>query len=219
MTAWSIQALTGIPENAELWGAYHKVRGNVDSSIWGLGGKLRVASEPERPASLAAGLSYQQWHDQFAQALVRTGPLATTALVSEKEDMKVWHAYLVATKDLTMKKSEKPRWGFGGDTHLLANAGLMYIKLDGRLGGNESLTRPFLSAELVGGLTEAALEYRFKDDSLDQRGVFSALIRQKFSSDFTLEVGTTNADPVGIGLNDQEIFVRLGYLIPSKSLY
>ena len=218
MTAWSIQGLTGVSDNAEAWMAYHAIRDHADSHIWGLGAKMQFATEPEKPISIAAGLGYQQWSNHFTQSLIGAGP--ATVLVDNLEDLKVWNAYLVASKDLSMKRNEKPRWGLGGGTHLLANAGVMYIKLDGTSSGSgsNSLTRPFLSAELVGGNTEAAIEYRFSEDSIDQKAVFSALIRQRFSPDVSLEIGTTNADPVGVGLNDQEIFIRLGYLIPNKSV-
>jgi len=222
-TAWSIQAVTGISDNVELWGDYHSVRDLEDSHIWGLGGKIQLSKEPERPVSLACGLGYRQWADHFVQSLALTGgfygALPATTLVSAFDEFKIWNAYFVVSKDLTMEQSEKPRWGLGGDNHLLANAGLMYIRLDGGAAGDDSLLRPFLSAEIVGGATEAAVEYRFSGGSIDERGVFSALLRQKLSSDVSLEVGTTNADPVGIGLGEQNIFWRIGYEIPAETLY
>jgi hypothetical protein len=219
-TAWSLQAATGIADKAEVWADYHSVRDMEDSHIWGLGGKLQLAKEPERPVSLACGLGYRDWTDHLSQVIAPLGgAVPAGTLVSSFEGLKVWNAYLVVSKDLTMEKKDRPRWGVGGDNHLLANAGLIYLKVDTQVAGNDSLFRPFVSAEIIGGDTEVAAEYRFKGSSIDEQGVFSAVLRQKLSPDITLEVGTTNSDPVGIGLGDQNIFWRLGYQIPSKVVY
>jgi IS1 family transposase len=211
MTAWSLQALTGVADKAELWAAYQQVRNEQSSHIWGIGGKVQLTKEPEEAASLAVGASYQDWVDAFTES-IDDGETA-------KEDVKVWKAYIAASKNFTPVKGEKWEWGPGGGTQMLGTAGLLYLKADAT-DFSESLTRPFLAVEFVSAAgTTLGLEYRWKDDTLDDKAVFSAALRYKFSPEFTAEVGTTNANPVGTGLDDQEIFVRLGYNIPMKGLY
>ena len=214
MTAWSLQALTGVADKAELWAAYQSLRNQQDSHIWGIGGKIQLAKEPEETASLAVGASYQKWVDAITMYDEAGLPGVSP------EDAKVLKAYLVATKDFTPMKGEKWEWGPGGGTRMLGSAGLMYLKVDGGSAFDESLTRPFLGVEFVGAAgTSLGLEYRWKDNDLDEKAVFSAVLRHMFSPEFTAELGTTNASPVGTGLGDQEIFIRLGYNIPMKGVY
>ncbi|NIQ99902.1 MAG: hypothetical protein GTN78_06825, partial [Gemmatimonadales bacterium] len=54
----------------------------------------------------------------------------------------------------------------------------------------------------------------FEDDDIDQDAVFSAVLRHRFQEAWEVEVGTTNAGPSGIGLDDQDFFIRLGYTFP-----
>jgi hypothetical protein len=201
-TVWSLQALTGVAQKAELWGAYARVRDGEDSHLWGIGGKIQLASEPTERASLAIGGSYQDWSDALA---VETGT----------GDVKVKNAYIVATKDFTPMGQERWEWGPGAGTRMLGSLGIMYISLDPDVGDSESLTRPFVALEFIGASdTSLGLEYRWKDDDIDEDGVFSAVLTHKFSDAVTAQVGTTNAAPGGIGLGDQDIFVRLGYSFP-----
>ena len=44
--------------------------------------------------------------------------------------------------------------------------------------------------------------------------VFSAVLRHQVSPECTLELGTTNAGMCGLGLDDQNVFVRAGYNFP-----
>ena len=218
MTAWSLQALAGVADKAELWVAYQAVRDHDDSSIWGIGGKLQLTKEPEEAASLAVGASYKDWVDAFVSEVTTTTTMygAPVVIGSTKDSAKVWNAYLVASKDFTPMKGEKWEWGPGGGTRMIGSAGLLYLKADVP-GGSESLTKPSLGIEFVGAAgASLGLEYRWKDTDLDQKAVFSAVLRYKFSPEFTAEIGSTNADPVGLGLQDQNWFVRLGYSVPLK---
>lgn len=45
------------------------------------------------------------------------------------------------------------------------------------------------------------------------------MLRHAFSPKVTVELGTTNASPVGTGLHDQDVFVRVGYTFPMKGAY
>jgi hypothetical protein len=209
-TVWSLQALAGITDQAELWAAYSAVRNEQDSHIWGIGGKVQFANEPQDSAALAVGASYEKWADGmiYRAAESPTAPVWTG-------DIKLFKAYIVATKDLTPMTGEAWEWSSGAGTRILGSLGLMYMKADPDEGSSESATRPFLGLEFVGASgTTLGLEYRWKDNTVDQDAVFSAVLRHPFSEAMTAEVGTTNAGPGGFGLDDQDFFVRLGYTIP-----
>ena len=212
MTAWSLQLLTGVADKAELWAAYQSISDGGDSHIWGIGGKVQLAKEPEEAASLAVGASYQKWADAFVAELVTGGGMYGQPVILE--DAKVLKAYIVATKDFTPMTTGSWEWN-EGSTRMLGSLGLMYIDVDPDAGDSESLTRPFVGLEFIGaGGTTLGLEYRWKDDDLDAKAVFSAVLRHKFSREIEAEVGTTNAGPSGIGLDDQDFFVRVGYNFP-----
>lgn len=214
-TVWSLQALTGITKEAELWAAYSSVRDGESTHIWGLGGKLQLAKEPEEAAALAVGGSYQKWADAVA---VESGGMYDEVVVSNT-DATITKLYIVATKDFTPLKAESWEWGAAGGTRMYGSLGLIYVNVDSDL-GDESLTRPFVAFEFVGADdTALGLEYRWKDDDVDAKAVFSAVLRHRFSPEFTAEVGTTNASPVEAGLDDQDFFVRLGYTIPMGAIY
>jgi hypothetical protein len=217
-TVWSLQALTGITDKAELWAAYSSVRDTEDSHLWGIGGKILLTKEPEEAAALAVGASYQKWANAVIVPVVTL--YDSTASVSlAPSDVDVTKLYLVATKDFTPMKGEKWEWGPGAGTRMLGSLGLMYLKADPDVGESNSLTRPFLGFEFVGaGGTTLGLEYRWKDSDLDAKAIFSAVLRHRFSPEVTAEVGTTNASPIGNGLDDQEVFVRVGYSFPMKQM-
>ena len=216
MTALSFQILTGVSDEAELWAAFQNVRDGEDSHIWGIGGKFQLAREPEMPVSVAVGASFQKWIDAFAaDAAAASGMYGATV----EPDATIRKAFVVATRDLTPIKDKKWGWGPGGGTRILASAGLLYLKVTGG-GMSDSLTRPFLGLEFVSpnGAT-VGLEYRTKDSSIDEKAVMSAVLRYKFSPEFSAEIGTTNSSPVGTGLTDQDMFLRLGYTIPFQAAY
>jgi len=205
-TVWSLQALARVAERAELWAAYSTIRDGDDAHMWGVGGKLALTREPQAGISLALGASYQQLSNSIAMYDESLGAFDIAA------DEKVTKAYLVATKDLAP----------GADTHALLSAGMMYMRarasasaLGVSLSESASLTRPFVGVEFMGhGGSGLGLEYRWKDDTLDSKAVMSAVLRLPLSKEFKAEIGTTNADPVGFGMDDQNLFIRLGYSVP-----
>ncbi len=212
MTALSFQLLTGVSDEAELWAAYQSVRDGEDSHIWGIGGKFQVAKEPEMPVSVAVGASFQKWIDVLAVDAAARG-------AGVDPDATVKKAFAVATRDLTPIKDKKWAWGPGGGTRILASAGLLYLKVSGA-SLSDSLTRPFLGLEFVSpNGTTVGLEYRMKDSSIDEKAVMSAVLRYRFSPEFSAEIGTTNANPVGTGMSDEDMFLRLGYTIPFQAAY
>ncbi len=205
---WALNVLAGVSKQAELWAAYALDDLDVPSGpsetahMWAVGGKYQFTSEPKDQAALAAGIGWQGWSDLLSASSMYSG------------DVNVFNAYLVATKNFTPMTAGKWEWN-NNATQILGSVGLMYIKVDPDGGENESLTRPFVGVEFVGAAgTSLGLEYRWKDDTLDDKAVFSAVLSHKFSNKIEAQVGTTNAGPGGLGLSDQDIFVRVGYTFP-----
>jgi hypothetical protein len=231
MTAWALQALAGVSDKAELWAAYTTVRDGADSHLWGIGGKVQLAKEPKDSATLAVGAGYGKMRDAAIayDRLIVTGtdeytgdPIYGIETVVALADVTQKSAFIVATKDLTPMSGKGWEWGPGAGTKMLGSVGLLYLSFDPDLAGasSESLTRPFVNLEFKGtGGTDLGLEYRWKDDTVDAKAVFSAVLRHAFSAEVTGEVGTTNASPGGIGLDDQDWFMRLAYTFPLKGLY
>ncbi|GEM_PF-748238 len=199
LTVWSLQALTGFADRAELWGAYSRVRGVDDLNVWGIGGKAQLSAEPRDQTTLAVGGAYQRWDD--------------SSEVGADTDLR--SLYIVATKDFTPMGAHPWEWGPGPGTRMLGSLGILYLNAKPKGGSSSSLTRPFVGLQFVdAGGTELGLEYRWKDNDVDQDAVFSAVLRHPVSEFITIEAGTTNAAPGGVGLDKQDIFVRLGYAMP-----
>jgi hypothetical protein len=202
-TVWTLQALTGVSSEAELWAAYTSVQNTEDFHAWGLGGKLQVAGD-DAPGSpmVAVGAGYASWQDM----------MSSVGMYSSSCDADVWNAYIVATMDLTPDSGESWEWSSGGGTQVLGSAGVMYINMDPDVGDGDSLTRPFVGVEFIGPEgTCLGMEYRWPDDNLDCKAVFSAVLTHPLSPALTGQIGTTNAGPGGLGLDDQDFFIRLGY--------
>jgi len=204
---WALNVSIGVANEAELWGAYALADQETPTvsetaHMWAIGGKYQLTREPEDAACLAVGASLEKWSDLISG----DGSL---------DDVDIVKAYVVATKDFTPLAGEAWEWSSGAGTRMLGSAGLLYIDVDPGAGESESLTRPFVGMEFIGaGGTTLGLEYRWKDDDLDQKAVFSAVLRHRLSPKVEVEVGTTNAGPAGLGMDGQDIFLRLGYTIP-----
>lgn len=198
-TLWGLNVLGGVTDKAELWGAYASVNPDEDLDMdniteWGFGGKYQFIAEPAGTASLAVGASLEQWD-------------------IEDDNLNVTKAYLVASKDLTAMTGGE--WA-DSPTKMLGSIGLIYVNLDSDF-MDESLTRPFAALQFMGqGGTGLGLEYRWKDDNLDDKAVFSAVLCHQFSPELSAQVGTTNSVFNGLGGDDQDIFVRLGYTFGLK---
>ena len=216
----SLQVLTGVSEEAELWAAFSDVSNRDEASGWAIGGKYLLVKNAEESASLAVGGSWEDWSVELAERMWQTGsiydpPLVTITMPAQDVDLKVTRAYLVATKDFTPMGAEDWEWGGGAGTRMLGSLGVMYVNIDPDGGDDASLTEPFVALQFVdAGGTSLGLEYRWDDDELDVDAVFSAVLSYPFSPEWTVEVGTTNASPGGLGLEDQDFFVRVGYCVP-----
>jgi len=209
-TYWALNLLTGVSDEAELWAAYALADQDMPTesetaNMWAIGGKYQIAREPEDQAALAIGGSWESWSDSA---------LAGGDGMYGVGDFDVFKAYIVATKDLTPMAGESWEWTDGG-TRMLGSLGLMYLKVDPDGASSMSLARPFVGIEFAGvGGTTLGIEYRWKDTDIDMKSVFSAVLRHRFSPAVEAEIGTTNAGPSGIGLDDQDFFLRVGYTLP-----
>jgi hypothetical protein len=208
---WALNLLAGVSREAELWAAYAYIdqdtpTESVSADLWAFGAKYMLASEPEEVCSLAIGGGYGAYSD-----LILGSAAGMYAMV---DDVDCFNLYLVATKDFTPMSDELWEWE-GGGTRILGSLGIMYIDVSPDCTPSEDLTELFLGLEFVGaGGTSLGLEYRFEDDVLDQDDVFSAVLSHRFDNQVELQVGTTNAGPCGLGLDDQDFFVRVGYDFP-----
>ncbi len=223
LDAWSVQALAGVSNVAELWAAYTSVDDSDSTDIWGVGGKFQLTKEPDDDATVAIGASYSTWSDlqREYQTLQVTGQNEYGApqygLVPDviKSDTDVYTAYLVISKDLSPLSGKGWEWGSGGGTQILGSVGVMYIDIDPDKGDSDSLTEPFINMEFVGESgTKLGLEYRWDDSDLDCDAVFSAVLSYPVSDTMTVEVGSTNASPIGLGLDDQDWFARMAVSLP-----
>ncbi|MFB3883048.1 MAG: hypothetical protein ACE149_17410 [Armatimonadota bacterium] len=210
---WQLTVLAGVAKQAELWAAYaladqDSPTASETAHLWALGGKYQLTSEPKDQASLAIGASMESWSD-----LAMSGDMYGLGL----GDLDVIKAYIVATKDFTPMTGGG--WEYGNSpTRILGSVGLLYARIDPDLGDDMSMTRPFVGIEFLGsGGTDLGLEYRWKDSDIDEKAVFSAVLTHKFSKNIEAQIGTTNAGPAGVGLDDQDIFLRLGYTFPMKA--
>lgn len=216
---WGLNALAGVSREAELWIAYAMTDQDtptvsIDADVWAIGGKYQITSQANDDfADTAIGASYESWSDLVlgvgSASMGMYG--SSSALV---DDADVFKAYLAITKDFTPMSDELWQWDSGG-TRILGTLGLMYINFSPDSVSSESLTEPYLGLEFIGvGGTSLGLEYRFDDDTLDTDGVFSAVLTYDPATEWSAQIGTTNAGPGGLGLDDQDFFVRVGYDIP-----
>jgi len=198
-SVWKLQALSALSERGEIWAGYGRVRDAAVGRQWGIGAKLQVSEVVSGSPVLAIGGMYAS----------SSGP--------GDGDGKVRNAYIVATKELTPMGAEGWGWGPGGGTRTLGSVGLLHISCDSDVAGGQDLrlTRPFVNLDFRGtGGTDVGLEYRWADNEMDEKAVFSAVLRHAFSPEVSGEIGTTNASVSGTGLDDQDWFLRLGYTIP-----
>ncbi len=214
-TCWSLQILRGVSDEAELWAAYSRVHDGENSDIWRIGGKYSLEGEWPGDLDVAVGGSVGRWVSAFDVPWLRSmtmyggEPLVT--------DVDIKKLYVVASRSLT-PVAEGWESGTRG-IEITANAGLMYISIDPDAGGQESTARPFVGLEIKQGTSVWGLEYRAKDNDLDDKAVFSALLRRPIGMDTYVEVGVTNVSPLGLGLENQEFFARVGYDYPLEVGY
>jgi hypothetical protein len=212
MSLWTFNALKGVASDAELWIAYTRATNGEDTDVWEYGGKYQL-SERLLPRTgflagtdIAIGASLGRW----ANALTNADPL-----LPFYTDTETLRAYFVVTTQLVPGGDSDWDWEAAPSTRIIGTAGMLYLRVSPDALSGDTLLRPFLGVEVIGqtNLT-LALEYRFKDSGLEDDALFSALVRYPIDRSTNLEVGLSNASPIGLAHGDQDLFVRLGYSFP-----
>jgi hypothetical protein len=229
---WALQALAGVANGAELWAAYSKDNSDFNVKTWGIGGKYQFNAYEkgtDQP-KFAIGASYKHAtgdNTGIAAFLENIGTYEVPDIVETDFDAsfdlteKVTDVYAVATFDFTSMGASE--WGAG--SKLLGSVGMLWKRVDASMDVHvpdaatsfafdmsETLTRPFLGLEYEGAdKTGLGIEYRWKDNDLDAKAVWSAVLRHQFDKGISVEVGTTNANQLGLGMDNQNWFARVGY--------
>jgi len=212
MSLWTFNALKGVASDAELWVAYTRGSNGEDTDIWEYGGKY-LLSERLLPRTgfladtdIAIGASLGRWADALTDA---------SEIMPFHTDIETLRAYFVVTTQLAPGNTGDWDWEGVPATRIIGTAGVLYLRVAPDALDSETLFRPFLGVEVIGqhDLT-LALEYRFKDSGIEDDSLLSALIRYPIDRSTNLEVGLSNASPIGLAQGDQDLFVRLGYSFP-----
>jgi hypothetical protein len=215
---WSLQILKGVADDAEMWAKYLRSTNGEDTDVWEIGGKYQLSERLfERRGFLtdtdvAVGASLGRWVDAFAMYEM-TGDWTA--------DVDTFKLYAVVTKQVyPLGMAADWEWATPSGTIAIASGGLLYQSFDPDVGGSETSLRPFLGLEIIGSnkLT-VAFEYRAKDTDVDEKAIWSALLRRQFGPRTAVELGTTNASPIGTGREDQEFFLRFGYDLPLTEMF
>ena len=212
MSLWTFNALKGVASDAELWVAYTRGSNGEDTDIWEYGGKY-LLSERLLPRTgfladtdIAIGASLGRWADALTDA---------SEFLPFYTDTETLRAYFVVTTQLVPGDSGAWEWESSTPTRIIGTAGVLYLRVAPDALDSATLFRPFLGVEVIGQNNLAlALEYRFKDSGIEDDSLLSALIRYPIDRSTSLEVGLSNASPIGLAQGDQDLFVRLGYSIP-----
>lgn len=213
VNVWSAQVLGGVSDQVEAWASFATTDDALDSNAWGIGAKWQIVREPDAQATVALGASFQQGSGdaQLGEGL---------SMYSVDNDIDVTKVYLAVTKDLT-PAGLTGEWGTGAK--VFGTVGLLWADASvdetittpdsvDAFDASETLLAPFVGVEFMTlDCTAFGLEYRWKDSDVDEKAVFSAVLRQQFPNGIFGEIGTTNADPLGFGLDSMGLFARVGY--------
>lgn len=209
---WALQAVRGVSEEAELWAAYSRVHNSTDTDIWQLGGKVRLEGVAGANTQVAVGGSIGRWANAFGMPWAESVGMYGDGSAPAVADLDVLKGYIVATQGLT------PVAGWHGTASgrsvIRGSVGLFYLYADADAAGKDTLLRPFVGVEIDRGRQMVAFEWRWKDADMEYKDVFSAMFRTPMGEATWLEIGTTNASPIGFGLADQDVFVRIGHHVP-----
>lgn len=217
---WSLQALAGVAEGAELWAAYSKDNSDFDTATWAIGGKYALPMKTTGGTSFAIGGGYRSGSgDADLIVDLNTALYPDPVAVAYDLDANVTDLYAVATQDFaSMAGSE---WCSGAS--LLGTLGLLWKNVDADVTASidtfsaavnldDSLLRPFVALQWISAdKVYLGVEYRWEDSDMDVDPVFSAVLGGEFAGGWTGEVGTTNADQFGLGTGNQNWFARVGY--------
>lgn len=213
VSIWAFSGLKGVADDAELWVAYQRATNGEDGDVWEYGGKY-LLSENLLPRGsflggtrVAVGASLGRW-----SSAVGFGAAAMYEDTVTSNDVETLRAYLVATKQFVPTYTGEWPWGEPSGTRIVGSAGVMYLRVDPDIGQDDSLVRPFLGVQFYGRRDlELLAEYRFKDSDLEEDALFSVAVRKPWGTSTSLEVGLTNASPIGLATGDQDMYIRLTY--------
>ena len=209
---WALQAVRGVSDESEMWASYSRIHNCVDGEIYQLGGKVRLEGVAGGNTQVAVGGSIGRWANAFALPWAESVAMYGETSPSGVADLDVLKGYIVATQGLTPIVGGQ---GLGfGRSPVRASAGLYYLYADADALGKDTLLRPFVGVEIDRGRQMMAFEWRWKDADMEHKDVFSAVFRTPMGQATWLEIGTTNASPIGFGLGDQDVFVRIGHHVP-----
>jgi hypothetical protein len=219
LSLWTLNALKGVSSDAELWIAYTRATNGEDTNVWEYGGKYRLTGRvlPNLTGFFAdMDISIGGSLGRYPDAVVGDAlSMYTAEMVPVLTDIETRRFYVVATKQIIPFQLGEWDWEAPPSTRVIGTVGLMYLRVEADQGSSDKLYRPFFGVEVIGQKNLAlALEYRVKDSDLEEKALFSAMIRYPIDTSTDLEVGITNASPIGLGQGDQDLFVRLGYKFP-----
>jgi hypothetical protein len=214
MSIWSFSVLKGVADDAELWLAYQRATNGDDSDIWEYGAKYLLSETlfPRRGflggTKIAVGASLGRYSNAVGMDDEGLGA----------PDVATLRAYLVATKQFAPAYTGEWPWGEASGTRIVGSAGVMYLRVDPDTGEADSLVRPFIGVQVYGRRNlELLAEYRAKDSDLEKDPVFSVAVRKPWGTSTEVELGLTNASPIGLGISDQDLYVKLTYSWPTEA--
>jgi len=174
----------GLAQGTEAWVGYTHISGDEDGKLWNGGLKYQFANEMQQGVTAAIGGQYSK--------------------LTNSVDMKVTSAFLALSKEV--------KDCCDGKGKATLSLGVLYQKFGDPV--DDSSTQPYIGVEVDSGKGSFAAEYRLKDDDFDCKAPFSAVLRlplgEEMTSPMWLEVGTTNAPILGLGLNENKVFFGLG---------
>lgn len=206
---WSFNLIKGVADDAELFLRFQRISGEGGTDAWEYGGKYLLSQSlfPRQGflggTKVAFGASLGRWANSLG--------------MYDRPDVETLRAYLVATKQIKPYASGDTKYGEESGTRVVVSAGLMYLRAKLSEGDSDTLLRPFLGLQVYGSRNlEFLTEYRLKASDLESDPVFSVAIRKPFGSSTTFELGLTNADAIGLGMSDQNMYARLIYTWPTE---
>jgi len=185
---YPVRINAGVAENLEFSANYTFLNDedNALTHIWSVGAKFALLTEAEDGVGLAL-----------------SGSGGKLQAEDGDNDVSLRRATLALTKSFPVDDSITAK----------VTAGAAYLKIGNWF--DDSYIKPYLGLELVGAKgANLGLEYRWKDSNIDQKAVFSAVVRlplmpEAENSPLWLEVGSTNGSIVGF--DDQDFFGGVCY--------
>ena len=215
VSEWTFNALKGVADDAEVFVTYQRVTDGTDTDVWEYGGKYLIGEDlfPRRGflggTKVAVGGSLGRWAESVE---------FTSNAMYLPSDVETRRLYLVATKQLAPTYTGEWSWEAPAGTRIVGTVGLLYLRVDPDLGEAHSLVRPFIGVEVTGRRMLTLLaEYRLKDSSVEDNEEFSVAVRKPFGSSTNLEVGLTNASPIGLGIEEMNLFARITFAFGAEA--